>query len=83
MNDNDVPAASHPGAASAAADAAVSRRSLLRWSLGAAAAVTAGPLLAACGSDDDTSTNGNVTLKVVESMTCGTGRFSMDADGRR
>lgn len=65
MNDNHVPAASLPGPALAAADGAVSRRSLLRWSLGAAAAVTAGPLLAACGSDDDTSTNGTVTLKVV------------------
>ncbi|MDG4825731.1 sugar ABC transporter substrate-binding protein [Asanoa sp. WMMD1127] len=54
MNDNDMRGGS------------TSRRTLLRWGFGAAAAVTAGPLLAACGSgDDEASADGEVTLKVV------------------
>ncbi|ASW55287.1 hypothetical protein CIK06_15580 [Plantactinospora sp. KBS50] len=53
-----------PPALSGAA-ALVGRRSVLRWGFGAAAAVAAGPLLAACGSDDEVSADGEVTLKVV------------------
>ncbi|HEV7710756.1 MAG TPA: sugar ABC transporter substrate-binding protein [Asanoa sp.] len=63
MNDNDIPPAT---LGAVARGTSVNRRTMLRWGLGAAAAVTAGPLLAACGSgDDEVSADGEVTLKVV------------------
>lgn len=44
----------------------VSRRSVLHWGLTAAAATSAAPLLAACGtSSEESETSGKVTLKVV------------------
>ncbi|MCZ7436731.1 sugar ABC transporter substrate-binding protein [Micromonospora sp. WMMC241] len=62
MNENQMPSG-FPAAA--ARGASVNRRTLLRWGFGAAAAVTAAPLLAACGSDDEAAADGEVTLKVV------------------
>lgn len=48
----------------------VDRRTVLRWGMGAAATVAAGPFIVACGSDSDPgaesgSGGGSVTLKVV------------------
>jgi multiple sugar transport system substrate-binding protein len=45
---------------------AVNRRTLLRWGVGAATALTTGPLLTACQSGDDAAgADGEVTLKIV------------------
>jgi multiple sugar transport system substrate-binding protein len=68
MSQNPVPNADHDEGAPARdrVPPGLDRRSLLRWGIGAAAAVTAVPALAACGSDSgQTSANGEVTLKVV------------------